>query len=86
MGEEDEEGGDGRVVRRGRAPSLSPDRAQARSSGARSSGGQRPHPPDSGTTRGPVRPATRAHVPPRKDRLRGNPPQDDRRRAGEYPE
>eukprot|EP00959_Pyramimonas_sp_CCMP1952_P425697 8916927-Pyramimonas_sp.AAC.1 len=67
MGEEDERGDDGRVIRRGRAPRPSPDRARARSSGARSSGVQRPHPPDAGATRGPPRQATRAHAPPWKD-------------------
>eukprot|EP00959_Pyramimonas_sp_CCMP1952_P242799 5075167-Pyramimonas_sp.AAC.1 len=86
MDEEDEKGDDGRMARRGRAPSLSPDRARARSSGARSSGGQRPHPPYAGATRGPPWQATRAHTPPRKGRLRGNPPQDGQHRGGEDPE
>eukprot|EP00959_Pyramimonas_sp_CCMP1952_P252765 5280806-Pyramimonas_sp.AAC.1 len=67
MSEEDEKGDDDRVVLRGQAPSPSPDRARARSSGARSSGGQRPHPPDAGARRGPPWQATRAHAPPRKD-------------------
>eukprot|EP00959_Pyramimonas_sp_CCMP1952_P314079 6574923-Pyramimonas_sp.AAC.1 len=79
-------GDDDRVIRRGRAPGPSPDRARALSSDARSSGGQRPHPPDAGATRGPPWQATRAHTPPRWDRLRGNPPRDDQRRGGEYPE
>eukprot|EP00959_Pyramimonas_sp_CCMP1952_P370921 7768295-Pyramimonas_sp.AAC.1 len=37
---------DGRLERRGRIPSRSPNRARERSSCARSSGLQRPHPPD----------------------------------------
>eukprot|EP00959_Pyramimonas_sp_CCMP1952_P341106 7145639-Pyramimonas_sp.AAC.1 len=73
-------------MRRGRAPSHSPDRARACSSSARSSGVQRPHPPDAGAARGPPWQATRARAPPRRDRLRGNPPPDDQRRGGEYPE
>eukprot|EP00959_Pyramimonas_sp_CCMP1952_P234040 4890789-Pyramimonas_sp.AAC.1 len=86
MNEEDEKGDDGRMMRRGRTPSPSPDRARARSSGARSSGGQRPRPPDAGATGGPPWQATRAHTAPRKDRPRGSPPQDGRHRGGEYPE
>eukprot|EP00959_Pyramimonas_sp_CCMP1952_P148063 3098254-Pyramimonas_sp.AAC.1 len=73
-------------MRRGRAPSHSPDRMRARFSGACSSGVQRPHPPDAGATRGPLWQTAKPRAPPRRDRLRGNPPRDDQRRGGEYPE
>eukprot|EP00959_Pyramimonas_sp_CCMP1952_P092690 1939850-Pyramimonas_sp.AAC.1 len=58
MDDEDEQ--DDRMARRGRAPSFSPDRARARSSGARSSGVQRPHPTGAGTSSGPPGKAPRA--------------------------
>eukprot|EP00959_Pyramimonas_sp_CCMP1952_P290402 6074075-Pyramimonas_sp.AAC.1 len=44
---------DARLARRGRTPGRSPNRARARSSGARFSGLQRPHPPDAGYPRTP---------------------------------
>eukprot|EP00959_Pyramimonas_sp_CCMP1952_P415510 8706363-Pyramimonas_sp.AAC.1 len=86
MGDEDKPGDDDRIVRRGRAPSPSPDRSRARSSGARSSGVQRPRPPEAGASNGPPGQATRAHARPRKARLRGNPRQDDQHRGEGYPE
>eukprot|EP00959_Pyramimonas_sp_CCMP1952_P255930 5345609-Pyramimonas_sp.AAC.1 len=73
--DEDEEREDSDcMMRRGRVPSRSPDRARARSSGARSSGLQRPHLPDAGTPKAPPRLADRPVTPPRRGRLRGRPP------------
>eukprot|EP00959_Pyramimonas_sp_CCMP1952_P363801 7618221-Pyramimonas_sp.AAC.1 len=51
------------MVRRGRAPSPSPDRMRARSSDARSSGVQRPRHPEAGTSSDPPGQAPRAHAP-----------------------
>eukprot|EP00959_Pyramimonas_sp_CCMP1952_P393289 8240387-Pyramimonas_sp.AAC.1 len=70
----------------GRAPSFSPDRARARSSGARSSGIQCPHPPGAGNSSGPPGEAPRAHAPPGRERPWGIPPQDDQHRGEESPE
>eukprot|EP00959_Pyramimonas_sp_CCMP1952_P147778 3092869-Pyramimonas_sp.AAC.1 len=53
-GDEDDEWEDSdRMISRGRIPGRSPDRARARSSGARSSGLRRPHLPDAGTPKAP---------------------------------
>eukprot|EP00959_Pyramimonas_sp_CCMP1952_P135145 2828018-Pyramimonas_sp.AAC.1 len=71
MDDEDEQGD--RMVRRGLVPSISPDRARARSSGARSSGVQRPHPPEAGTSSGPPGKAPSAHAPPREGTPDGKP-------------
>eukprot|EP00959_Pyramimonas_sp_CCMP1952_P148156 3100061-Pyramimonas_sp.AAC.1 len=75
MGDADEH--DDCMVRRGRAPSFSPARARARSSGARSSGAQRPRPPEAGASSGPPGKTPSARAPPRMGLLRRNPLQDD---------
>eukprot|EP00959_Pyramimonas_sp_CCMP1952_P072266 1509295-Pyramimonas_sp.AAC.1 len=58
---------------------------RARSSGARSGGLRRPHPPGAGAPRAPPWWANRPAAPPRRERLRGRPPQGDQPRK-EYPE
>eukprot|EP00959_Pyramimonas_sp_CCMP1952_P409963 8591767-Pyramimonas_sp.AAC.1 len=73
MGEEDEKGDDDRMMRRGRAPSPSPGRARARCSGARSSGGQRPHPPDAGAAVGPAVASEKSACPPEEGPSAGEP-------------
>eukprot|EP00959_Pyramimonas_sp_CCMP1952_P242136 5061456-Pyramimonas_sp.AAC.1 len=48
---------------------------RARSSGARSSGRQRPHLPDARMPRAPPWKVNRPDAPPKRERLRGHPPQ-----------
>eukprot|EP00959_Pyramimonas_sp_CCMP1952_P147402 3084568-Pyramimonas_sp.AAC.1 len=58
---------------------------RARSIGARSSGLQRPHPPDAGKPRTPPWKASGPGAPPRRERLRGRPPHGEAP-CDEYPE
>eukprot|EP00959_Pyramimonas_sp_CCMP1952_P255353 5333466-Pyramimonas_sp.AAC.1 len=75
--DDDELGDNDRLVRRGRFPSRSPTRVPARSSRARSSGLQRPRPPEAGASKVPPWQADRPDAPPGRDRLRGQSPQED---------
>eukprot|EP00959_Pyramimonas_sp_CCMP1952_P068505 1429544-Pyramimonas_sp.AAC.1 len=54
-------------------PAAAHPTGRARSSGARSSGLQRPHPPDARKHRAPPRKGERPDTPPRRGRSRGHP-------------